>query len=78
MKKFFVFALAILTGLFVFGVGINRGLYNTDSSRTGMTSILIHAVVTSILIALGGVVFAWSLRWIQKQKKAAQDREISN
>jgi hypothetical protein len=78
MKKFLVFASAIFSGLFVFGVGIYRGLYYPDSSRTGMTSILVHAAVTSILISLGGVVFAWSLRWIQKQKKAAQDREISN
>ena len=78
MKKFFVFALAILSGLFVFGVGVSRGLYYAGSSRVGITPILIRAVVTSILIALGGVVHAWSLRWIQKQKKAAQNREISN
>lgn len=78
MKKVFVSALGILSGLFVFGVGVYRGLYNADSSRSGMTAILAHAVVTSILIALGGVILSWSLRWIQKQKKATQDREISN
>jgi hypothetical protein len=78
MKKFFVYALAILSGLFVFGVGIYRGLYNTASSRPSMATILIHAVTTSILIVLGGASLSWALQWIRKQKKPGQDREILN
>jgi hypothetical protein len=78
MKKFFVYALAILSGLFAFGVGIYRGLYNTASSQPSMATILIHAVTTSILIALGGASISWALQWIRKQKKPSQDREISN
>jgi cytochrome b subunit of formate dehydrogenase len=78
MKSFFVCALAFLSGLFVFGVGIYRGWYYADASPSSMATILIHAVTTSILIALGGATLSWTLKWIRKQKKPDQNREISN
>jgi hypothetical protein len=76
MKAFFMYALAILSGLFVFGVGVYRGLY--DASGESTVTILVHSVITSILIILGGIGLSWSRRWIRKHKKASQDPQNSN